>query len=406
VGDLRLNLDDYEHVYILGAGKASGGIAQALEEILADRIQAGIFVLKYGDEACLKYSRVLYGAHPLPDENSMRGALEVMGLADRCTERDLVFAGITGGSSALLSLPVRGVSLQDKRRVHEVLLLSGADIFQINAVRKHLSLIKGGWLADRIFPATLVNLTVSDVVGDTLDYITCPTVPDTSTFDDARAVLDEFNLWGLLPESAGGYLRRGTEAEETPKDFSKMNLHSFVIVAGDAACLGARDRARALGFKPMLLTTMLEGEAKDAGQFFAAIVREIHTNKRPIEPPCAIIAGGENVVTIGSTPRGDGGPNQEFALSASLHIRGMDGVLIASIDTDGSDGSTALAGAMVDGSTYFSARAKGLIVSESLRTHNASFILREIGEAIDTGPTGTNVNDLKLALIGSSEEIT
>ena len=194
VGDLVFNLKLYERIFVMGAGKASLPIAQALEDILGDRISDGLFVLKHGSRADLNRTKVIYAAHPVPDENGHKGAQAMMEMAEGFAKNDLVFAGISGGSSALLPLPVEGVSLADKQRVNQVLLHCGADIIEINAVRKHLSRIKGGWLAKAILPATLVNLTVSDVVGDPLDYITGPTVPDTSTFDDARGVLNRYEL--------------------------------------------------------------------------------------------------------------------------------------------------------------------------------------------------------------------
>jgi glycerate 2-kinase len=399
ISDLTIDLQDYERIFILGAGKASGGIALALEELLGDRICDGVFVFKYGDVVNLAHARVVCAAHPIPDENSYRGAEEIMSLAGTFTERDLVFAGITGGSSALLALPAADITLEDIQTVNQLLLLSGADIVQINSVRKHLSRIKGGLLAKEILPATLINLTVSDVVGDMLDYITDPTVPDTSTFDDARRVLDQFDLWHDFPKSAAEYLLRGEEEQETPKDFSGLPLHSFLIVPGDAACVAAQEKASQLGFGAMILTSMLEGEAKEAGSFFAAIGREITTFGRPLSPPCAIIAAGENVVTIGSNDRGSGGPNQEFALSVGVEIAGLENILIAAIDTDGFDGSTESAGAMVDGSTMTTAEMKGFNPKDALRKHDVLHLLQEIGDSVITGPTGTNVNDLKLLLV-------
>lgn len=399
IGDLRLDLRDFERIFILGAGKASRGIALALENKFGDQISDGVFVLKHGDDVSLRYARVVYAAHPIPDEGSSLGAQMMMDMADTMAEKDLVFAGITGGSSALLASPVAGVSLGDIQKVNQLLLLSGADIFKINAVRKHLSSIKGGWLAERILPATLINLTVSDVVGDQLDYITGPTVPDTSTFDDARRVMDEYGLWDVCPSSVRHYLRRGGRTEETPKDFEGLSLRTFLIVAGDAACVAAEKRARELGFESIILTSMLRGEAREAGSLFASIAHEISTFGRPISSPCALIAGGENVVTIGSDERGFGGPNQEFALSASLEIAGLENVIIAAIDTDGFDGSTDYAGALIDGETKSSAVAQGFEPTTALRKHDVGRMLQDIGDAVLTGPTGTNVNDLKILLV-------
>jgi glycerate 2-kinase len=399
IGSLTIDLQEYERIFILGAGKATRGIALALEELLGDRICDGVIVLKHGDVVSLKHSRVIYAAHPIPDENSYQGAKEMMALAGALNEKDLVFAGITGGSSSLLALPAGDISLADIQIVNKLLLLSGADIVQINSVRKHLSRIKGGLLAQAILPATLINLTVSDVVGDMLDYITDPTVPDTSSFTDACNVLDEYGLWDVFPASAVEYLRRGGSGQETPKDFEGLPLYSFVIVAGDTACVAALEKASRLGFDAMILTSMLGGEAKEAGTFFASVGREITTYKRPLVPPCAIIAGGENVVTIGSEDRGSGGPNQEFGLSASVEIAGYDNIVIAAMDTDGFDGSTESAGAVVDGSTMGTAKAMGFNPKDALRKHDVLHLLQEIGDSIITGPTGTNVNDLKLLLV-------
>jgi hydroxypyruvate reductase/glycerate 2-kinase len=340
----------------------------------------------------------------VPDENSYSGARALLELAGTLTPRDIVFAGITGGSSALISDPIPGMTLQDKQRVHELLLLSGADIFQINAVRKHLSRIKGGQLAKAILPATLVNLTVSDVVGDALDYITDPTVPDTSHFEDARAVLDEFDLWDEFPPAAAQYLRAGSRERETPKSFDGLPLQSFLLVPGDAACVGAYERARVLGFESRILTTRLEGEAREAGKFLAAVGLEILQRGQPMSSPCAMIVGGENVVSIGSASRGQGGPNMECALAASLSMREADNMLIASLDTDGGDGPTDAAGGMVDSSTFRIARSKGLDPREALKQHDAYPLLRETGDLIRTGPTGTNVNDLKLLLVGAGAD--
>jgi glycerate 2-kinase len=400
IGDLKLNLEDFDRIFILGAGKASRGIALALEELLGDRICDGVFVFKHGDKVNLKHARVIYAAHPVPDENSNRGAQEIMSLADTFTERDLVFAGITGGSSALLALPAGDITLEDIQKVNQLLLLCGADIVQINSVRKHLSRIKGGLLAKTILPATLINLTVSDVVGDMLDYITGPTVPDTSTFADARDVLDHYDLWDDFPVAAAEYLRNGDDELETPKDFAGLPLHTCLMVPGDAACIAAQEKASQLGFKSMILTSLLAGEAREAGSFFAAIGWEISTFRRPLSPPCAIIAAGENVVTIGSNDRGSGGPNQEFALSASIDIAGEENIVIAAIDTDGFDGSTEFAGAIVDGMTMKTAEANGYTPKDALRQHDVKDLLQEIGDAVVTGPTGTNVNDLKLLLVG------
>jgi glycerate 2-kinase len=399
VGNLELELNKFKRIFIIGAGKASLGIAQALEEVLGDHISDGLFVLRYGSKVDLKHAKVIYASHPYPDENSYRGGQLMMELAKTFTERDLVFAGITGGSSALMVLPANGIPFEDIQKANKLLLFSGADIVAINTIRKHLSKVKGGWLAAEILPATLVNLTVSDVVGDMLDYITCPTVPDTSTFDDARRITDMYNLWDKFPTSVREYLRKGGPAQETPKDFGDLPLYSFVIVPGDAACVGAYERAKELGFNGMFLTSMLKGEAKEAGAMFASIAKEVVINRRPLASPCAVIAGGENVVTIGIESDGCGGPNQEFALSAGLEIGGFDRIAIASIDTDGIDGIADAAGGLVDGSTWAAVKSKRLDPLMALKRHDSNQVLHQVGDSVVTGFTGTNVNDLKLLLV-------
>ncbi len=398
IHDFSIDLQKFEHIYIIGAGKATGLIAKALEEILATRISDGLVVLRHGDQTKLSYTRVMFGAHPIPDEYGYEAARRMLELAHQCTERDLVFAAISGGSSALLPQPVDGVTLQEKQLVNQLLLECGADIKEINSVRKHLSKIKGGWLAKAIFPATLINLTVSDVIGNPLDYITDPTVEDTSSFEDARRVITHYDLWKELPLSVADYLRNSGAEQETPKSFAGEPIHSFILTDGEAACLGAAEKAAELGFAPLILTTMLKGEAKDCGSMFASIAREAAIFHRPIQPPCAMIAGGENTVTLNAS-KGSGGPNHEFALSASLDIAGFDNILVAAIDTDGIDGSTQAAGGMVDGMTAISAGQLGLDIPIALRDHNSYTILHLLQDIVFTGFTGTNVNDLKLILV-------
>ena len=398
INDFSIDLGQFKRIFIIGAGKATGLIAKALEEILEDRITDGLVVLRHDDQVELNHTRILFGAHPIPDVHGFEAAKALLAMAKTFTKDDLVFAGISGGSSALLPLPVDGISLPEKQLVNQLLLGCGADIQEINAVRKHLSQIKGGLLARAIFPATLINLTVSDVVGNPLDYITDPTVADTSTFQDARRVITSYRLWEKVPPSVASYLRNSGAEQETPKDFSREPLHTFILTDGEAACLGAAERAAQLGFAPMILSTMVKGEAKDCGTIFAAIAKEAALYHRPICPPCAIIAGGENTVTILSC-KGTGGPNQEFTLSASLDIKDFENIVIAAVDTDGIDGSTQIAGGMVDGQTAVLAEKTGLDIPAALRDHDSFSALNTTGDIVVTGYTGTNVNDLKLILV-------
>jgi hydroxypyruvate reductase/glycerate 2-kinase len=399
VYEKEFDLSRYARIFVIGAGKATLPIAEALEEMLGERISDGVVILKKGSQSTLRRVQVFYGGHPIPDEDGYKGAKTMLSMTDGLTEKDLVIAIFTGGSSALLPLPAKGVSLADKQEVNRLLLSCGAEITQINAVRKHLSQVKGGLLAKHILPATIINFTVSDVVGDMLDYITDPTVADTSTFEDARQVVTDFDLWERLPQSVVQHLRNGGTAQETPKDFNQDPVHSFIVLDSAVACQAAAEKARQLGFNTMILTTMLKGEAREAGSFLAAIAHEVVQYGRPLAKPCAVILGGENTVTLNGN-HGLGGPNQELVLSAALGICGLEGVVIAAIDTDGTDGPTDICGAMVDGSSALPPQNAGHDLNKALRMHDVSSYLEHQGDALRAGQTGTNVNDLKLILIG------
>ena len=399
VYEKEFDLAKHDRIFLVGAGKATLPIAQVLEDILGERITGGVIILKKGSQSTLRYVQVFYGAHPIPDENGNKGAKTMLAMMEGLTEKDLVIAIFTGGSSALLPLPAIGISLADKQEVNRIMLSCGAEITEINAVRKHLSQVKGGLLAKHILPATIINLTVSDVVGDMLDYITDPTVADTSTFDDARQVVTDFNLWERLPPSVVQHLRNGSTAQETPKDFSHDPIHSFIVLDSAVACQASVEKARQLGFNTMILTTMLKGEASEAGSFISSIAHEVVQYERPLAKPCAVILGGENTVTF-EGKHGTGGPNQELALSAALGICGLEDVVIAAIDTDGTDGPTDICGAIVDGSSAVQGKNVGLDLKQALRMHDVSNYLMLMGDALKAGQTGTNVNDLKILLIG------
>ncbi len=397
VGNLTFDLAQRGRIYVLGAGKASLPIARALEEVLGDRIAESLVIVKEGQESGTRLITLREASHPLPDERGYRAARDMMGIAEKAQSGDIVFCAFTGGSSALAPYPVAGVSLKEKRQVHRLLLESGASIREINAVRKHLSQFKGGRLALAIFPAEIINLTVSDVTGDPYDYITCPTVPDTSTFDDARHVLDRYHLWERFPASATGYLRNGTVELENPKVFAGQRVHTFLLVKSGAVCDAAADRARELGFAAQILTTEMEGDSAVEGLAFGAELAA-----RASTVPRALVAGGETTVTL-DVEGGEGGPNQEFALSAALALTSERQVVL-SLDTDGTDGPTTLAGGLTDSSTLERAREQGIHIEDALRRHDVSPALRALQDAVITGHTGTNVNDLKLGLCGNNDK--
>lgn len=398
IGHLRIDLKRVRNIYVLGAGKATFPIAEALEEILGDLITDGLIILKRGYIGKLERIKIVEASHPLPDVNGFEGAQMIMRLAEKAGPNDIVFCTITGGSSALMPLPAEGISLEEKIEVNRLLLESGASIIEINSVRKHLSRIKGGLLAKAVFPATLVNLTVSDVIGDPWDYITGPTVPDTSTFEDARRTLTRYRLWDKVPKSVKKRLLEASPGDETPKSFKGMPLHNFLLISADAPCEVASRAALSLGLAPLVISTCLEGESREAGIFFASMAKEIKRHRRPVAPPCALIAGGETTVSIGGE-RGLGGPNQEFAVSAGLRLADDRDALCVGIDTDGTDGPTDFAGGMVDRDTVERAEKRGMDLCESLARHDVSTALMELGDTVLTGQTGTNVNDLKLMII-------
>lgn len=397
VGYLSFDLARRGEIYLLGMGKATFPIAKALEEILGERICKGLVILKEGQKGKLERVVIREASHPLPDRHGLEAAKEVRSLAQRAREGDIVFCAITGGSSALAPLPVPGLSLEEKREVHRLLLHSGASIREINAVRKHLSDIKGGKLALSIFPAEIINLTASDVTEDPLDYITGPTVPDTSTFQDALQVLQKYDLVHRIPKPALDYLQEARPEREIPRDFADMPVHTFVLVKSAAVCEAASRRAQELGFAAKILSTTLEGESSTIGAEFAQLATEIKNHGRPLSPPCVLVAGGETIVTTGDH-YGKGGPNQEFALSAASQLK-AEKVVITAIDTDGTDGPTDIAGGIVDSSTPERAKKGNIDLSAHLLHHNVSPALQKLGDAVLTGHTGTNVNDLKLMLV-------
>ncbi len=398
VGPHTYDLSKRGNIYVLGTGKATFPIVQALEDTLGDRITEGLVVLKRGQIERLGRIRMIEASHPIPDRNGFRGAGEMLKLAKRAREGDIVFACITGGSSALLPMPVNPITLAEKKKVNRLLLSSGASIFEINAVRKHLSKIKGGRLAQAVFPAELINLTVSDVIGDPLDYITDPTVPDTSTFADAQRTLRKYDLLRKIPPSVRTYLESADPRHESPKDFGAMPYHNFILTNSDSACEAAARVASSSGLRPMILSTMFDGESRELGRSFAAIAKEIRRCNRPVTPPCVLIGGGETVVTLRRN-FGKGGPNQEFVAGAILNMEGQENFITVGLDTDGTDGPTEAAGAMGDASTVAEARAKGVDLQGALDGHQIFSAFMAVNEIIFTGQTGTNVNDLKLLVL-------
>ena len=401
VEDTFFNLSQYRRIFILGGGKASGTMAEALEEILEDRIEEGIIVVPKGTAAKhkLKHIRLHESSHPIPDKSSMMGAKKILELAEKAGEKDLVICLISGGGSSLMALPRGNISLLDKQKVTDMLLKCGATINEINAVRKHISSFKGGHLAKAIYPAHLLGLLLSDVLGDPLDVIASgPTVPDSSTFNDAVSVLKRHGLWDKTPKSVRQVLSEGLKGRisETPKenDPAFKKVKNIIIGNNRLACSAALEEIKRNGLNALFLTSFMEGEARHIGTFFGALAKELmKTDKpKPIFPPAGVIAGGETTVTV--IGNGIGGRNQELALSAALKIAGADGIAIVSASTDGIDGPTDAAGAIVDGKTLLRSSKLGLNPEDFLRNNDSYSFFSRLNDLVMTGPTGTNVNDI------------
>jgi glycerate-2-kinase len=391
-------------VMVLGAGKASLRIAVALEAMLGDCIDAGLVVVPRGQAGRLDRIEVIEADHPLPSADSVTAARRLLALAGTARPGDLVICCFTGGSSALASLPPRGVDAEQKRTLHRLLLQSGASIAEINCVRKHVSSFKGGRLAVALADATILNLTVSDVAGDPLDAITDPTVPDTTTVADAVAVLERHGLWEAVPAPVRAHLEDAATAESPKLDGS--GIATLMLVSGELACTAMAERATQRGYSPVVLSTSIEGESREVGATLVSLARESHTRGRPFPPPCMLVGcGGETTVTVTNGAQfGTGGPNQEAAIGAALRLKPDERIVAAFVDTDGSDGGTDAAGALVDGTTARRAEAAGVDLRAAILDHSSRDALQRIGELLVTGPTGTNVNDMFAIAVDLAEE--
>jgi hydroxypyruvate reductase len=404
VGERRFEFKDYDGIVVVGAGKAGAAMAKALEDLLGARITDGVIVVKESHSLPLQNVRVHEAGHPVPDERGIRGAEDIISLVDKAGARDLVLCVLSGGGSALLVAPSEGITLADKQEVTRLLLACGADIHEINTVRKHLSRAKGGQLARLAYPATVMSLILSDVVGDDLNVIASgPSVPDPSTFADADRVFKKYGIWSRVPGSVKRRIQMGMKGDiqDTPKSDDPVFEHCFAELVGTniQALKAAGKEAQRLGYKPLILSSSLEGEAREVVKMFTAIAREIRASANPIAPPACILCGGETTVTL----RGDGkgGRNQEFALAAALVLDGMQNMVVLCGGTDGSDGPTDAAGAIADGTTASRARAQGLDPADYLQRNDAYHFFNALGDLVITGPTRTNVMDVYMILVGA-----
>jgi len=400
IADATYDLEAYDDLVVLGGGNAAAHVVVALEGILGDRIDGGVVLTD--DPVDTEHVEVREGDHPVPSERGVAGARTLLEAADAATDDTLVVMAITGGGSALMPAPAGEVSLADLQATTDALLASGADIGEINAVRKHLSALKGGRLARRVTPATVVSLLFSDVVGNDPSVIASgPLVPDETTYADALAVLERYEI--DAPEAVLVRLERGAAGEitETPAidDPAFERVSTQIVADGMTALEVARETAANRGYEPLVLSSRIRGEAREAATTHVAIAEEVRATGNPVSPPAVLLSGGETTVTI----RGDGtgGPNQEFATSAALELadgdetEGEAGITIAAVDSDGIDGVSDAAGALVDRTTVEDPDSARTALAENdvypyLETRHA---------LVRTGPTGTNLNDLRVLVV-------
>ncbi|MGQ9725532.1 MAG: glycerate kinase type-2 family protein [Candidatus Bathycorpusculaceae bacterium] len=402
VDKYSFDLIKFKKIYVIGGGKASGSMAEALEQILGRLIRRGLVNIPYGSKHKTEIIELHEASHPIPDNSGVEGTRRMLEMAKKAGKDALIICLISGGGSSLMPLPRGEITIADKREITNALLKCGATINEINTVRKHISDFKGGWLAKRAYPATVLNLILSDVVGDPLDYIASgPTVPDSTTFKDAMKVLKKYGLWEKTPESIRKVLSDGEKGviPETPKANDEAFKKVFNVIIGNnrLASKTAQEHLKSEGLNTLLLTATLEGEARHVGTMLASIAQEVSASGNPTPKPAAIIAGGETTVTI--TGKGKGGRNQEIALAAALKMSSMNGAVLASIGTDGIDGPTDAAGAIVDGKTLMKAAEKGLNPEDYLAENNSYHFFSKLEDLIITGPTGTNVNDISVIII-------
>lgn len=403
VGDYVCDLMNVDKIELLAAGKAARPMVEALVEILGERLEGGLAIVKKGDPlGHIGPVEIREAAHPVPDATSVAAASELAKRANRLGENDLAIVMISGGASALLTLPASGIELSCLQQTTDLLLRSGATIHELNAVRKHISSIKGGLLAKRIEPAKTLGLLLSDVVGDALDVIgSGPISPDPTSFSDAWDVLDKYHLLSRVPPTVIDRLERGRSGfiSETPKagDSVFRNVKAFILGSNRHACRGAMEAAKREGMETHLLSTTMQGEARTIGGQVSGWIEAIRMKDLPGSPPTCLVLGGESTVTVKGS--GKGGRNQELALAAAIAIDGLKDVAVVALATDGGDGPTDAAGAIVSGTTCHRARSLGLDPRAYLDDNNAYVFFDQLGDLIRTGPTMTNVADLLFVFV-------
>ncbi|MBN1694024.1 glycerate kinase [candidate division WOR-3 bacterium] len=394
----KLFLSEINNIFVIGSGKATYRMAKSLYDILGGKITRGIITTNKVSKEDIGPIKVIQAGHPLPTEKGIKGANEILSLAKEAKEKDLIIALISGGGSVLLAAPADGISLPDMQKTNELLLASGASIKEINTVRKHISKIKGGKLSGAAYPASLISLIISDVVGDDLSTIASgPTVGDSTTFKDAYNILEQYQLIEKAPISVLHTIKEGIEGKipETPSPDDEVLSETLnkIILSNDKALENAQKKAIELGYNTSILSSKIEGPSRDAGIFHGEIAKEISLSGIPIKPPAIVLSGGECVVTLDKIGEKEGGPNQECVLGFAEKMSYLKEAAFLSVDTDGIDGYSKFAGGIIGGNKIRINREE---IEEALKNHSSSNFFRKTGGGIITGETGTNVNDLRI----------
>jgi glycerate 2-kinase len=402
VGKTQYCLENINRIYLVGVGKASAIMARWTEELLGNHIHDGLVITKYQHGVPLSRCRMMEAGHPVPDADGVSATKALLKLVSKAGPKDLILCMISGGASALTPAPAKGISLEDKQEVTRLLLDCGATIHEINTIRKHLSRIKGGQLCRHANGARIISLILSDVIGDDLDIIGSGlSAPDTGSFDDCMEILKRHSIWDKIPKPVNNRINAGIDGQiqETPKPGAPefANVDNLIIGSLSDAISAAKREAKRQGFTPLVLSSMIQGEAREVAKVLCAIAKEIRLSGRPILPPACLLSGGETTVTIKG--QGKGGRNTELALAAGIELSGASSILLLSAGTDGTDGPTDAAGAFVNGSTIARAALVDLSASQHLAQNNSYPFFQSLGDLLITGPTHTNVMDLQILLV-------
>lgn len=411
IGDKSWDLSKKDHIYLIGAGKACNAMAKAVEDILGDFLTDGIAVVKIQEpEDGFKRTRVYTGGHPIPNEEGYRACMEIRKMIDQASAGDLFICVMSGGSSALMSCPVDGITLQEEMEATDVLLKSGAGIREINAVRRHISGMNGGRMAELIRDrgAELIGFNISDSVGNPptgdisvpwTGFYGTPMGPDQTTLKDALGMIRDYNLKKRLPKSVVAYLETPGEGKETPKEFPENTYYQINTLPD--SCVYAMEAAKKRKIPAIVLTTFIEEEAREAGAMMASVARQIQEYGQPVPPPCLVFSAGEAVTTItdNSRVRGHGGPSQEMALGFALKASAVGGACFLSIDSEGTDGSTDAAGGIADSESLEALAGEGVDIYRTFREHSGFEALTKAGGIVYTGNTGTNVCDFNVLYV-------